>query len=63
MNGSRNARFHPLVPALAAALALLLPASPARAQQPESADRTLATRESAPFVALTAELRRLLETC
>ncbi len=27
------------------------------------ADRTLATRDSAPFVALTAELRRLLETC
>src|SRR5881398_1231739 len=27
------------------------------------ADRTLATRETAPFVALTAELRRLLETC
>jgi NitT/TauT family transport system ATP-binding protein len=27
------------------------------------ADRTLATRESAPFVALTAELRRQLETC
>ena len=27
------------------------------------AERTLATRESAEFVALTAELRRLLETC
>ena len=27
------------------------------------ADRTLSTRESVPFVALTAELRRLLETC
>jgi NitT/TauT family transport system ATP-binding protein len=26
-------------------------------------DRTLATRESAEFVALTSELRRLLETC
>ena len=27
------------------------------------ADRTLTTRESAEFVALTGELRRLLETC
>jgi NitT/TauT family transport system ATP-binding protein len=27
------------------------------------ADRTLAVRETAPFVALAAELRRLLETC
>ncbi len=46
---------------------LMMAASPGRVRAivnvPLPAERTLATRESAPFVALTGELRRLLETC
>jgi len=46
---------------------LMMAANPGRVRAivPVSlpADRTLATRESAEFVALTGELRRLLETC
>ena len=46
---------------------LMMAANPGRVRAmvpvPLPADRTLATRESAEFVALTSELRRLLETC
>src|SRR4029453_15302311 len=46
---------------------LMMAANPGRVRAivpvPLPADRTLATRESPEFVALTSELRRLLETC
>ena len=46
---------------------LMMAANPGRVRAivpvPLPLERTLATRDSAPFVALTAELRRLLETC
>jgi NitT/TauT family transport system ATP-binding protein len=46
---------------------LMMAANPGRVRATVAvnlpADRTLAMRESAPFVALAAELRRLLETC
>ncbi len=46
---------------------LMMAANPGRVRAmvpvPLPADRTLATRESAQFVALTSELRRVLETC
>jgi NitT/TauT family transport system ATP-binding protein len=46
---------------------LMMAANPGRVRAivpvPLPPDRTLATRESAEFVALTGELRRLLETC